>query len=130
MSLKTMYRCCLLSVLILLETFQTTVFGARILMKSPQMSSHILQQVSLRQELILRGHEVYIAIGSRSPTKASIEKRGIKMVQYKIPDGVLYGVSEEFEKMMTEVIFDKSDDKMAGSGMVMSLIPYDDCAYK
>src|SRR6218665_1688085 len=118
-----------ISVLILLETFQTTVSGARILMKSPKMSSHILQQISLGQELILRGHEVYIALGSRYPTKASIEKRGIKTLQYKIPDGVLYGVSEEFEKMMTEVIFDKSDDKMAGSGMVMSRIPYDDCAY-
>ena len=119
---------CLVSVLILLEIFQA-VSGAKILMKSPQLGSHILEQISLGEELASRGHEVYIAIGSRYPNKANIEKRGIKTLQYKIPDGVLYGVSEEYEKMVAEIIFDKSEDKMALSGNTASQLTYNDCAY-
>src|SRR6218665_373288 len=118
----------LVSVLLLLETFQT-VYGARILLKSAQLGSHILEQVSLGEELVSRGHEVYIALGSRYPKKASIEKRGIKTLQYKFPDDVLYGVSEEFDKMVAELTFDKSEDKMGVSSKVASQIAFDDCAY-
>ena len=50
---------CLVSVLILLGTFQA-VSAAKILMKSLQAGSHILEQVSLGEELASRGHEVYI----------------------------------------------------------------------
>src|SRR6218665_3063516 len=119
---------CFLRALILLETLQA-VQGAKILMKSPQLGSHILEQVSLGEELVSRGHEVYIAIASRYPTKGSIEKRGIKTLQYTFPDGVLYGVSEEFEKLLAEVIFDKNNVKQGLSGSAAAQLGYNDCAY-
>jgi len=119
---------CILNVIILLETFQA-IWGAKILMKSPQVGSHMLEQVFLGEELASRGHEVYIAIGSRYPTKANIEKRGIKTLQYKFPDGVLYGVSEECEKMIAGVIFEEDEDKFATTGKAASQLVYDDCAY-
>src|SRR5688572_20503314 len=94
------------SVLILLETFKA-VSGAKILMKSLQFGSHIFEHVLFGEELVSRGHEVYIAIGSRYQDKDNLEGRGIKTLPYKIPDGVFYGVSEEYEKMVAEFIFDK-----------------------
>ena len=126
MGARTMY--CLSSLLILLVTLQP-VPAAKILMKAPQLGSHILEQVSLGEELVTRGHEVYMAIASRYPKKSSIEKLGIKLLPYKIPDDVLYGISEDYEKMVAEVIFDKGQDKMALSGKTASRISYDDCAY-
>src|SRR6218665_126475 len=123
---KTMHY--LASALILLETFEA-VSGAKILLKSNQLGSHILEQVSLGEELVSRGHEVYIALGSRYPKKPSIEKHGIKALQYKFPDDVIYRVSEEFDKMVAELTFDKSEDKMGVSSKVASQIAFDDCAY-
>jgi len=122
---NTMY--CFLRAFILLETLQA-VQGAKILMKSMPMGSHILEQIFLGEELALRGHEVYMAIGSRYPTKANIEKRGMKTLQYKFPDNVLYGVSDEFEEMMAGVIFAKNKDKMFLSGSVAIKITDDDCS--
>ena len=45
------------------------------------------------------------------------------------PDGELHSVSEKYEKMVAELIFDKSDDKLAVSSKVASQLTYDDCAY-
>ena len=123
-----MARKCLLSVFVLLETIQA-LSGAKILMKAPQLGSHVLEQAALGEELVSRGHEVYIAIGSRYVTKDSFEKLGIKMLPYEIPDGVLYGISEEVEKMVVDIIFDKSEDKIAAAGSLASQLTYDDCAY-
>ena len=119
---------CLISLLTLLTTYHTAS-GARILLKSTQLGSHILEQVSLGEELVSRGHEVYIAIGSRYPTKASIEKRGLKTLQYKFPDGVMYGVSEEYEKIVAHSIFDKGKGVVSNVTKVASQMAYDDCAY-
>jgi len=114
----------LASVLILLATLQA-VSAAKILLKSNQIGSHILEQVALGEELVSRGHEVYIALGSRHPTKGSIEKLGIKTLQYMFPDGELYGVSAEYEKILAKTIFDHSIDTLK----VPTKFSYDDCGY-
>jgi|SRR6218665_625750 len=126
MGATTMFR--LLSFMVLVEIFQA-VSGAKILMKSPPGGSHILEQIFLGEELVSRGHEVYMAIGSRYPQKTNIEKRGIKLLTYKVPDDALYGISEEGEKMVAELIFDQTEDKFAASAKLGSTVVYDDCGY-
>lgn len=119
---------CLHSALVLLGAIGVAS-GAKIIMASPQMGSHILEQVTLGEELAARGHQVYMAIGSRYPNIANIEKKGMKTITYNIPKDVLYGVSSDLEKSLIPLIFSEDKDKMAVSGQLAATISYRDCAY-
>src|SRR6218665_1130723 len=114
--------------LILLESFGM-VQNARIIMTSPQIRSHILEQVALGEALALRGHDVYVAIGSRYPDMKSIERRGVKTLKYRIPDDVMYGVSEDFERTSVGVVFDPKEDVYRTVLQLVSRLGYSECSY-
>lgn len=115
-----LWMACLLILLCLLRT----VFGAKVLMTSNQIPSHIFQQLKLGSELVRRGHDVHIAIGTRYPDPESIEELGIKPEFYYIPNDVIYGVSREFEKYIVETIF---KDELIG--LEFSTMANRDCTF-
>lgn len=81
------------------------VVGAKVLMTSTQMPSRIILQLKLGSELVRRGHDVHIAVGSRYPAQKTFEKLGIKPEFFHVPNDVVYGVSREFEKLVAESVF-------------------------
>jgi glucuronosyltransferase len=87
-------------------------FTARILMIPIQYESLILMEVSVAEELIQLGHEVYIVLGSPYPKLEAIQRRGVRTLTYRIPSHVLYGVSPEMERMLANVTFSHPDDVM------------------
>ena len=86
------------------------VYGARILLASAQAPSHIMMQTATGEELVERGHEVYIAIGSIYPKPELLEQLGLRTVKFHMPSDVLSPVpsplSDDFAKFLTECIFD------------------------
>ena len=78
-----------LSALVLVQilVFSSFTNGARILMSSPQIESHIREQLAFGEELRKHGHEIYVALGSPYPKMESIKERGFGIVTYNIPIG-------------------------------------------
>ena len=87
--------------------------AARILMIPPQLTSHVLIQESLGEELTRRGHDVSIALGSRYPKPDSILASGMHIVSYRIPQDVPYGVSSDMERQISKSIFNPPGDILA-----------------
>lgn len=91
--------------------FQHLITGghsAKILMSSPQILSHILMQVSVGEELASRGHEVYLAVGSRFPQQDAITASGMKVITYHFPSDIVYTVSEQWERQTAQAMFGPS----------------------
>lgn len=116
----------LLLALCLVTTLQM-VSGASIILVPPQIDSHVLDHVTVGESLSARGHQVFLVLASPYPDVARIESRGIKTLQYKIPQSDLYGVSEEFQKFVTKLIFG-DEDSLIASFREVSRISYRDCA--
>ena len=91
----------LLLVLVKLEN----VNGARILLTSPQILSHVMMQATIGEQLVKRGHEVYIAVGSRYPKPESLEQLGLQTVTYHIPQDIPFGISDDTASLLQERIF-------------------------
>jgi glucuronosyltransferase len=77
-------------------------------MSSPQILSHILMQMSIGEELASRGHEVYLAVGSRFPKQDVITATGMKVITYHFPSEIIYPVSEQWERQTAQGIFGQS----------------------
>ena len=71
------------------------VSAARILLVSPRLASHIMMQTSVGQELARRGHEVYVAIGSGHRQLESLERMGLRPMEFRLPSDVPFGPSAE-----------------------------------
>jgi len=95
--------------LLLMITKLEHVYGARILLASPQISSHVNMQTAIGEELVQRGHEVYIAIGSRYPEPESLEQLGLRSIKYHIPPDAPFGLSDTAQ-LVAEHIFNPDLD--------------------
>ena len=61
------------------------ISGARIILASPQIPSHIIEPTATGEELVRRGHEVYIAIGSEYRNPESLERLGLRTIVFHAP---------------------------------------------
>ena len=77
------------------------ISGARILLLSPQIPSHVIEQTATGEELVHRGHEVYIAIGSEFRNPEPLEQLGLRTVTYHTPMDIALEASRD----MAEYIF-------------------------
>lgn len=93
------------AVLLYLSSWFTAGEAARILMTLPELGSHVMIHVSLAEELVRRGHDVHIVLGSRYPKKDSILRSGIHIQTYHVPDDVTYALSPEMERLVVASIF-------------------------
>ena len=89
----------------------TQGFGYRILLTPPPFESHIIMQLSIGEELLRRGDEVYIALGSRYPKSDSILQSGIKILNHHIPQDFMYPLSPDYQQQMSvDLAFNPSDN--------------------
>jgi glucuronosyltransferase len=94
-------------------TLVTLTFPAsagRILMTPPQFESLVFMEVSVGKELIRRGHEVYIVLGSPYPKPEAILKTGMQILSYRIPSDVQYGISPEMERTIADITFKRPEN--------------------
>src|SRR6218665_2570547 len=82
-------------------------FGSRIIMSGPQMTSHVMVQTAVASELIIRGHEVHMAIGSRIDKPEELERLGIKMLYYNIPEDITFGLTKDFGSTLAQSAFNQ-----------------------
>jgi len=61
------------------------ISGARILLMSPQLQSHVMRQTATGEELVRRGHEVYVAIAATHRNPEALEQLGLRTVTYRVP---------------------------------------------
>jgi len=94
-----------IQILILLSAFTDVAFGGKILMIPTQFVSHLQTQVDVAEELIAKGHEVYMAMASRYPTPENLEQKGIRIVTYYLPKEEPYGISPEFDALYNQEVF-------------------------
>src|SRR6218665_2105724 len=94
------------------------VLGSKIIMSAPQATSHVMVQTSVASELITRGHEVYMAIGSRIYKPEKLEGLGIKILYYNIPEDVIFGLTEDFDRAAAECAFNQCSVEYVSSLMV------------
>jgi len=91
-----------LLLMLLMMVKMQNISAARILLASPQIPSHVMAQTATGEELVQRGHEVYIAVGSRYSSQESLEQLGLRVITYYIPSDVPFGVNDDF---LAEFIF-------------------------
>jgi len=84
-----MTKTVMLLVILMMTAKLQNISGARILLASPQIPSHVMEQTATGEELVQRGHEVYVAIGSNFPNPESLERLGLRTVTYHIPSDAL-----------------------------------------
>lgn len=82
-----------------------SVYGAKILLVPCQMTSHVLEQTSLGEELVSRGHEVFVVLSSRFPNAEKFHRVGIQTLQFYMSD-VLATFTEEFERTEAKHVFE------------------------
>jgi len=98
-----------LPVVVVMTTLEYA-YGARILLASAQIPSHILMQTATGEELVQRGHEVYVAIGSIYRKPESMEQLGLRTVKYHIPSDVVSALNDDAAKVLAERIFSPDFD--------------------
>lgn len=105
----------LLQCFIILQTLTiSTVSSARILFVPIQFRSMIHTQLRLGSELVARGHDVAVAVGSRFPEpEKTIGRLGIAALTFHVPDDVLYMVSDDYERRLGSVIFGETTETPA-----------------
>ena len=91
--------------------------GSKIIMSSVQILSHVMVQSAVASELIDRGHEVYMAIGSRIANPERLERLGIKMLYFDVPGHEVFGLTEDFEMTMAQSAFRQGFPEYAASLM-------------
>jgi hypothetical protein len=114
-----------LALLLLLST-GTGSNAARILMTSPQITSHVLMQLSVGSELVRLGHEVHIAVASRYPNPETVTKQGIGVIHYHYPSEAFFPISDELERLMVEMIFNPKPEWIANFQVVRNAV-HDGC---
>lgn len=116
----------LLLLLLMLMVKLEYAYGARILLASPQIASHVMMQIPTGEELVQRGHEVYVAIGSRYPKPESLEQLGLRTVKYHIPSDVPFGLGgHDAAKILAEHIFSPDFDIINLSKDVSAIVSRD-----
>jgi len=101
--------------------------GARILLVSPQLTSHVMMQSAIGEQLMRRGHEVFVVIGSTFPKAESLKQLGLQTLTYHVPD-VHSGLSNDMEKILGERIF-SADFDMLKMATVTSAVVSKDCDF-
>lgn len=79
--------------------------GAKILMLPLQTRSHVIGQLALGELLAARGHRVHMAIGSSNPVRQRVERAGVRVMPFTIPDDVMTFYSEEYERYLADTVF-------------------------
>ena len=74
-------------------------------MMSYQWPSLLIAKTAVGQELVLRGHEVFMAVSEGYTKSESIRKVGIQIINYKEPENALYPHKPEFEDRLLDFIF-------------------------
>src|SRR5688572_88395 len=109
----------ILSMIAYVSLFQAEeVAGSKIIMSGTQVPSHVMVQATVASELIARGHEVYMAIGSRIENPKKLERLGIKILYYHIPEDVMFGLTEHFDKPIAESAFNQGFPEYMASVIV------------
>lgn len=99
------------------------IAGERILLASPQIPSHVMAQTAVGEELVRRGHQVYIAIGSRYPRPESLEDLGLRAVSYRVPaSDVTFGARDD---LLAQGIFSPDYDATSLAPAVSSMVSRD-----
>ena len=114
--------------LALILSFLSVINGARILMSSPQIESHIREQLAFGEELKKHGHEIYVALGTPYPKMESIKERGFGILTYNIPMDVMYMASDEAEIYLGNKIFNESRTMIQEASFISSIVNRD-CTY-
>ena len=104
--------------LVVMMTKLEYVYGARILLASAQIPSHMMMQTATGEELVQRGHEVYIAIGSIYPKPELLEQLGLRTVKFHMPSDVQSedapsALRADLAKFLAERIFSPDFDPIA-----------------
>jgi glucuronosyltransferase len=100
---------CIVTSLTLISLLVSDSSAARVLMTSPQFRSHITMQLAAGEELVNRGHEVYVAVGSRYPNPDEITRStGVQVLMYEYPSDSMYPASDEAEKALSSYVFGES----------------------
>jgi len=118
------YTMLLITAAVLMATLES-VDGARILLASPQISSHVMMQITTGEELARRGHEVYIAIASRYPKPESLKQLGLRTITYHIPPDQPFGLSDETEILLAERLFSGNFQQSSLSNDTSTLVSRD-----
>lgn len=113
MEFSTFFVTACVSLLLIYE-----VGGSRIIMSGPQGPSHVMVQSAVASELIARGHEVYMAIGSRIDNPEMVERLGIKILYYHIPEDVIFGLTEDFNRAATDSLFNEGFPEYLASSTI------------
>ena len=118
----------MLLLLAVLTVKMENIYGARILLASPQVSSHVIMQTGIGEELVRRGHEVYIVIASRYHKPESLAQRGLRPVVYHMPPDVPFGMGDDMAKRVMEHIFSPDFD-LIQAAVTASAVVFRDCKF-
>ena len=84
----------------------------RILLVAMQQRSHINEMVSLGEQLISRGHDVFIILYEGYPDEQSIKAKGLQTLTFKgKSQKPMVEVFREIEDFIVETVFDGSFDE-------------------
>ena len=87
----------------------STVDGERILLVAMQQRSHINEMVSLGEQLLSGGHEVFLILYEGYPDEPSIITKGIQTVTFKgKTEKPMAKVFREIEDLVVDTVFDGS----------------------
>jgi len=114
----------LITAVLLLATMEN-VYAARILLASPQISSHVMMQITTGEELARRGHEVHIAVADRYPKPESLRQLGMRTITYHIPPDQPFGLSDETEVLLAERLFSGNFQQSSLSNDTSTLVTRD-----
>jgi glucuronosyltransferase len=87
--------------------------SAKILMASPQFRSHVIVQRSVGESLTRGGHKVSIALASRYPVDDLDSFGDVDIIHFRYPADELYAVSDDMERFLADVVFERRSDPVA-----------------
>jgi len=114
-----------LLLLMVLAMNSENVYGARVLLASPQMASHVMVQTPVGKQLAEQGYEVYIAIGSTYHDPESLEKMGLRTITYHVPSDIPFGQNDDVAKLIAELVFSPDFHALSFAKAMSALISRD-----
>ena len=86
-------------ILVTLYCTVTVVQPARLLFVPFMAKSHIMEQCVIAEELVHRGHEVFMLLGHTYPMLESVKKLGVRPILFEAADSMFYSEHVENEMM-------------------------------
>ena len=71
------------------------ISGARILLATPQIPSHVREPTATGEELVRRGHDVYVAIASKYRNPEALQQLGLRTLTYHVPTDIVFGANDD-----------------------------------